>query len=157
LRELVDGHFAACDALLLDLRGRGGFPTEVDRVLRVLDAERNGWSKPVVALIDAGTRSAKEVLAWRLRSSERALLVGEATAGAVLPASFAPVGDGAVLMYPAATLGAMSARLESRGVLPDVPVELPLTPAQGGRGDDPIFSAAIVAARVWCEARASIR
>jgi carboxyl-terminal processing protease len=151
VRDLLAKDFRDCDALILDLRGRGGYAAQVGQVARLFDAEHGGWNKPLVALIHAGTRSAKEILAWTLRNSGHALLVGEHTAGAVVPASFADVGDGAVLMYPAATLGAMTERLEGKGVEPDVPVAAPLADAGG---EDPILSAALVAARVWCETRA---
>ncbi len=151
VRELLAQGFRDCDALLLDLRGRGGYASQVDRLASLFDAEHGGWDKPVVALIHSGTRSAKEMLAWTLREGERALLVGEHTAGAVVPASFADVGDGAVLMYPAFSLGRMTELLEGKGVEPDVAVAGPLADAEG---EDPILSAGLVAARVWCEARA---
>lgn len=154
LRELLEGGFRDCDALLLDLRGRGGYPGEIETIVRLLDPSRGGWDRPLIVLVHAGTRSAKEILAWRLRSGENALLVGEHTAGAVIPASFATVGDDAVLMYPSSTLGRMTELLEGKGVEPHVVVAAPL-PHAGG--DDPILSAAIVAGRVWCEARATVR
>ena len=148
LKELVRGEFSQCDALLVDLRGRGGHASEVDRILRVLDPEGGPWSRPVVLLTDGGTRSAKEVIAHRLREQGGVIVVGERTAGAVIPATFTEVGAGAVLMYPAFTLGAMTGLLEGRGVDPDIEVAAPLPLVDGA---DPILDAALVAARVWCQ------
>jgi carboxyl-terminal processing protease len=147
LGELIEGEFADCDVLLLDLRGRGGHAVEVDRIARVLHPENGSWRRPVVLLTDGGTRSAKEVIAHRLREQGGVIQVGERTAGAVIPATFTQVASGAVLMYPISTLGRLTGLLEGRGVEPDVPVEAPL-PHAGGK--DPILEAGLIAARVWC-------
>jgi carboxyl-terminal processing protease len=122
LRELSAGELAGCTALVLDLRGRGGSAATVEEVVQVLDRRRGAFGGRVVALVDHATRSAKEVLAWRLQRSGRATIVGERTAGAVLPATFAEIGDDSVLMYPATSLGEASRALEGVGVTPDLAV-----------------------------------
>ena len=129
LREHPD-----CGGLLLDLRGRGGSALECGPILRVLQrAHARGLS--IVALTDARTRSAKEILALELRRRGLARLVGECTAGAVLVADYAALSDDAVLMLPVGRLS-YSAALEGTGVTPDVQVSeaLPATP-----GADPIL------------------
>lgn len=127
--------------LVLDLRGRGGSALECGPVIEVLErAHRQGL--PIVALVDDRTRSAKEVIAWDLQQRELALLVGEPTAGAVLPASFARVAHDAVLMLPERRLGAYTRRLEGRGVAPDVPVADPFPPEPG---TDPVLWAGLEA------------
>ncbi|MGE3175288.1 MAG: S41 family peptidase [Planctomycetota bacterium] len=129
LRAALDEH-PDCEALLLDLRGRGGSALECPRVVREVElAARRGV--PTVALIDARTRSAKEVIASELQQRGIALLVGERTAGAVLPASFVELGSDAVLMLPEEELAAHSRALEGRGVTPEVQVSDPLPPAPG--------------------------
>jgi C-terminal processing protease CtpA/Prc len=135
LRAALEDH--PCDGLLLDLRGRGGSALES---LLVLDAVRRACDEGVrvVALVDSRTRSAKEVIALELQRRGLATLVGERTAGAVLPATFAPVGQGAVLMYPATRLGRYSQEIEGVGVAPDVPCADPLPYAPGA---DPILEA----------------
>ncbi|UCC83966.1 MAG: PDZ domain-containing protein, partial [Gemmatimonadota bacterium] len=100
LRQKLETELAASDALVFDLRGRGGNRATVPRLLEVLDDARAARDLPLVALIDRGTRSAKEVIAHELRKRGRTLLVGERTAGAVIPAAFADVGEDTYLMFP---------------------------------------------------------
>jgi len=151
LRELCVGRFAGCDALILDLRGRGGAAHEAWAMLKALDPEGGVWDRPVVALVHADSRSAKEVIAYELAERGWATLVGETTAGAVIPATFEPVGSDSVLMFPSMTLGEHTDRIEGRGVAPDVAVDYPL-PWSEGR--DPILEAGLAAARARCEERA---
>ena len=133
LRELFNGKFAGAEGLLLDLRGRGGNGFAVGDILQVLE----NWRRPIVALTDRQSRSAKDVLAYEFRKRKLATLVGEATAGAVIPASFAPVGEGMVLMFPSFTLGEYTQKLELKGgVQPHISVER-AGPYSAGR--DPIF------------------
>lgn len=135
LEKLVQGEFKNADALVLDLRGRGGDASMVMRVLKVLAGRSSKWRKPIVALIDAQTRSAKEMLAWELQSRDLGVLVGQTTAGALLPAMFAEVGGDSVLMYPAFSLGRYSQEIEGKGVKPDVEAVSPLPFSAGA---DPI-------------------
>jgi carboxyl-terminal processing protease len=133
---LLRDEFADCDACVLDLRGRGGDGAAVaPLVAAVKDA-----GMPMVALIDRGTRSAKEVIAYRLRQEEAATLVGEHTARAVIPASFRRVGKDDVLMFPTFTLGKYTDAIEGVGVAPHVaqPDHLPFA-----AGDDPILRAGL--------------
>lgn len=135
--ELLDafreGECARCDALVLDLRGRGGNAMAVEPIL----AAAGRWSpRPVLALTDRHSRSAKDVIAFELKERGLATLVGERTAGAVIPASFREVGDGMVLMLPTFTLGRYTEILEGNGVEPDVTVEAPMPDAPGA---DPIL------------------
>ena len=136
LRDAMRAVFADCDALVLDLRGRGG---SGDQVFEILD-ELERWRRPAVVLTDHATRSAKEVLAWEIRRRRLATLIGERTAGAVIPASFAAVGDDAVLMYPATSLDKYTEAIEGVGVAPDVYAAAP-GPYSAGR--DPILQAAV--------------
>lgn len=148
LRELCEDRFADCDALVLDLRGRGGAAHEAFGMLRVLDREEGDWRKPLVALIHADSRSAKEVIAYELKRRGDAVLVGERTHGAVIPATFQEVGQGAVLMFPSTSLGRYTEAIEGRGVVPDVEVAYPLPWTAGA---DPILEAGLNAAREWCD------
>lgn len=121
LEDALDGALASSDALVLDLRGRGGSAPVVPRILRLLtEGPERRFLGPVVALIDRQARSGKEVLADELRISGAARLVGEPTAGAVIPAAFADVGSGAVLMFPPMTMPTYTERLEGKPVRPDV-------------------------------------
>lgn len=123
LREMLNGDFADCDALVLDLRGRGGNGMAIQALLRTLQGEGSNWQGPVVALLNRHSRSAKEVIAYELRRQNIALLVGERTAGAVIPATFRDVGHDSVLMFPTFKLGRYTEHIEGIGVEPDVAVE----------------------------------
>lgn len=138
LDESCKGPFAGCDGLVLDLRGRGGSGSEVFRLVSLL---REKWHpRPLTVLIDSGTRSAKEVFAYQVREELKGLIVGEKTAGAVVPASFRQVGQGTILMYPAFTITGHTDRLEGRGVAPDI-----FVPDKGpySEGADPILEAGL--------------
>jgi carboxyl-terminal processing protease len=133
LRELLAGEFAGADGLLLDLRGRGGNGVVVPDILQIL----GDWKRPIVALTDRQSRSAKDALAYEFKERHLATLVGEKTAGAVIPATFAPVGENTVLMFPSFTLGEYTRKLELKGgVDPDIFVER-AGPDSGG--NDPIL------------------
>jgi carboxyl-terminal processing protease len=133
LRELFAGEFAKADGLILDLRGRGGNGVVVPDILQLL----SNWKRPIVALIDRQSRSAKDALAYEFKQRRLATLVGEQTAGAVIPASFAKVGEKTMLMFPSFTLGEYTQKLELKGgVAPDVFVE---RAGPYSAGDDPIY------------------
>jgi carboxyl-terminal processing protease len=140
LREALLGHFKECDALLLDLRGRGGNAPVVAQVMRLLNGPEAVWTRPVVALVDRQSRSGKDALAYELKVSGRALLVGEPTAGAVLPAAFADVGPETVLMFPSFSLPRYTELLELKPTAPDVHVE---RAGPYSAGLDPILDAGI--------------
>lgn len=148
LRELCTERFADCDALVFDLRGRGGAAHEAFRIARDLDAREGVWRKPLVLLVDDGTRSAKEVITHELRTSHSAIVVGEKTPGAVIPATFRDVGSDTVLMFPSFTLGTHTSEIEGVGIVPDVEVAYPLSWTAGA---DPVLEAGLLAARAWCE------
>jgi C-terminal processing protease CtpA/Prc len=150
LDDALSGALADSQALVIDLRGRGGSAPVVSRLLRLLEAgPTRRFRGPVVALIDRQARSGKEALAYELRARGVARLVGEATSGAVIPAAFAELGMDAVLMFPPMTLPVYSEKLELQPTPPDVAV------AWGGpySGDtDPIRQAGLdEAARLVAE------
>ena len=140
LREALLGDFADCDALLLDLRGRGGNAPVVPQILRILHGPEAVWDRPVVALVDRQSRSGKDALAYELKASGRARLVGEPTAGAVVPVSFAEVGAESVLRFPSFTLPKYTELLELKPTPPDVRVE---RAGPYSAGADPILDAGL--------------
>ncbi len=146
-KKLLAESFADCTAVVLDLRGRGG---DGAATASLVAAVRTA-GKPVVALIDRNTRSAKEVIAYRLRQDEVATLVGEHTARAVIPATFRPIGEHDVLMFPTFTLGEFTKEIELIGVAPHVTQSDTLRYAAG---DDAILQAGLrEAARQAASAR----
>ncbi len=143
IRAALQAPLAACDALILDLRGRGGHAAVAREIVNLFRPSRRRirggqgelepavWSKPVVFLIDERTRSAKEMLAHELRAARIGPLVGTRTEGAVLGAGFFPLPDGSVLELPIADVVMEGVRLEGIGVAPDHEVDLIVPYAAG--------------------------
>jgi len=139
LDEVLEGKIGDSEGLILDLRdGYGGNSMEdLDHFYRnpagypkFILKGRDGkiqttymtYDKPVVALINDGARSGKELLAYSLKSSGRAPLVGITTAGAVLGGRLFPL-DKRTALYLAVADGNMGGvRLEGVGVKPDIEV-----------------------------------
>lgn len=147
MRSLCQGEFADCDALVFDLRGRGGAAHEAMALVNSLDVD-GVWGKPLVLLVHDDSRSAKEVISSELQKRGAAIVVGEQTHGAVIPATFEDVGFDTYLMFPAFTLGDYTKRLEGIGVTPDIPIDFPL---EFTAGADPIERAGLLAAAAWCD------
>ncbi len=85
------------------------------------------YSGPLVTLINGGSRSGKELLAFSLKNSKRGALVGERTAGAVLAGRMIVINDRCAL-YLAVMDGTIGGkRLEGIGVPPDINVAYPLS------------------------------
>lgn len=125
LNQKIEGDFKDCDALVLDLRGRGGNGAAISKIVDTLKKASESKHRPIVALFDRQSRSAKDVLAYELKRTGIARLVGEPTAGAVIPASFADVGYDSILMFPSFKLPRYTDLLELKPVKPDVYVERP--------------------------------
>jgi len=142
LRGILRGRLGRARVLVVDLRGRGGSADVTLEVEQVLRAD----GRAIAALIDDEARSAKEVLAYRLRPLERCVLVGETTAGAVVPAGYADLfGEGKMMVPSRRVLPGIlrltdGVALEGVGVDPEVDVEFDL-PYSGGR--DVILSRAL--------------
>ncbi len=89
---------------------------------------------------------AKEVIAYEMKARNIALVVGEGTAGAVIPASFTDVGFDTMLMYPTFRMGKYTDAIEGIGVEPDVLVK---DAGPYSHGADPLLEAAIEQARTF--------
>lgn len=114
----------------LTLIGRNG-----DR--RQIDAR---WKKPVVMLVNEGSRSGKEILAQGFRQYRVGSIVGSKTAGAVVAGRAFVMKDGSLLYLAVADVLVEGDRLEGKGVIPDV--EVPFTP-EYAQGADPQKARAI--------------
>ena len=131
------------NAMVIDLRGRGGSASEVTRIIDVVDKYRKRTGKPVVALADRQSRSGKDLLVYEFK--QRGIrIIGEASAGAVIPATFADVGFDSVLMFPSFRLPKYSDLLELKPIPPDVLVE---RAGVFAAGQDPILDAGLDEAR----------
>jgi C-terminal processing protease CtpA/Prc len=132
-----------CDGLIIDLRGRGGSPMVMNACFapfgdpppvssypgmprNKIDYGMPKWNRPVVALQDSGSRSAKEVYAHNWKYLDIGPLVGESTPGAVLGSTFSELPDGSYLLYPATNARDLSwgkTELEGNPVEPTHPVK----------------------------------
>jgi carboxyl-terminal processing protease len=157
VQEAIDraltGPLKDADALVVDLRSRwGGAPPDAAEVFlggtppfRFID--RNGkaedsnvrWHKPVVGIIDEGTRSGLEVFAYALKL-KGIPLVGARTAGALLGGRGYMLPDGSLLELAVADVEVNGVRLEGKGVEPDVAVPFDIRYAAGR---DPQLDAAL--------------
>lgn len=147
--ELFYGRLRNADALILDLReGWGGAPLSAINIYTakgptITTIGRDGvrgkdighWNKPVVMLVNEGSRSAKEILAYSFQQYDIGPVVGAKTAGAVVAGRAFLMPDGSLLYLAVADVYVDgNLRLEGKGVTPDVVV--PFSP-EYAKGADP--------------------
>ena len=151
---LTAGKLKDADALIWDLRdGWGGAdPDYLDifnaRQPAMTMIERGGgreivngkWEKPVVLLINGGTRSGKEVLAYGFKKYGMGKVVGTTSAGALLAGRAWLLSNDSLLLLAVADVLVDGERLEGRGVTPTVPVPFDIRYAHGS---DPQLDRAI--------------
>jgi carboxyl-terminal processing protease len=134
-------------AIIIDLRGNtggiletliglGGMLTEksidlgtsiykVGSENMVAASKAKNYKGRLVFLVDNQTASAAEMFAAGLQESNRALIVGEKTAGEALPSVSVEIPTGAVLLYPIANFKTRNGNyLEGKGVEPNFVVAL---------------------------------
>lgn len=144
--ELLYGRLSEADGFVLDLReGWGGAPLTALNIytaqnLSVRNIPRNGrqytsnsaWKKPVVMLVNEGSRSAKEILAFGFQQYGIGPVVGTKTAGAVVAGRPFIMQDGSLLYVAVSDVYVNgNQRLEGKGVTPDITVPFSLEYAQG--------------------------
>ncbi|MEZ4850153.1 MAG: S41 family peptidase [Bacteroidia bacterium] len=135
------GSLKDADVLIWDLRdGWGGASPEYLNVfnnqipqLSFTDREGNTryfdsqWRKPVVMLINQGSRSGKELLAYGFKKYEIGPIVGETTAGAVVAGRLFVMPSGNLLYLAVNNAMVDGEVLEGKGVSPtiSVPMRIP--------------------------------
>ena len=133
---LSDGPLKDADALIWDLRdGWGGaVPEYLDLfntrapTMQVFGRSGTGefenvkWRKPVAMLVNGGTRSGKEVLAYGFKKYRLGEVIGTRTEGAVLAATAFLIGRGLLLLAVEDVL-VDGERLEGVGVAPTIEVQ----------------------------------
>ena len=158
--ELLYGSLKDTDALVLDVRGGwgGANPTYLnlftERSVEFASVRRDGttvsfsssWTKPVVLLVDEGSRSGKEIIAFSFRHLGIGPIVGENTAGAAVAGRFNVLSDGSALYIAVADVTIEGERIEGRGVAPDI--EVPFDPAYAAGADPQLERAVEIAARL---------
>ncbi|WP_165222527.1 S41 family peptidase [Aquisphaera insulae] len=145
IRDAIAGPFAGADALILDLRdGWGGaaptFLNLFNRTPPVLEQKgRDGkglkfdtqWRKPLVLLINEGSKSGKEIVAYAVKKHKLGKLVGTSSGGAVLAGTPIRFDDRSILYLAVADVRVDGETLEGVGVRPDEPVTDALPFADG--------------------------
>lgn len=143
--EIAYGKLRDADGLILDLRDGWGGATPnylnifTDKVPVLTEIPRSGkritldyqWRKPVVMLVNNGTRSGKEILAYGFQQYGIGKVIGTKTAGAVVAGSPFLLQDGSLLYLAVLDVFVNQDRLEGKGVTPDIEVPFQLEYAQG--------------------------
>ena len=135
LDRAVLNKLADTDGLILDLRdGYGGTPFGYFNVFDTPDVvweqtgrdgtvtRHTGYDRPMTALINGGTRSAKEYFTLQFKKSKRASVIGATTTGAFLGAGGFPITQDGYLELPVVGLKLDGKRIEGVGVPPDISV-----------------------------------
>jgi carboxyl-terminal processing protease len=144
-QELFYDRLKDADGLVWDLRdGWGGAsPTYLNIFTAptptITNVFRDGikrqnklrWDKPVVMLVNQGSRSGKEILAYGFRKYDVGKIVGTQTAGAVVAGRPYIMPDGSLLYLAVADVFIDGERLEGKGVVPDLKVPVSVPYAQG--------------------------
>ncbi|MGQ9869303.1 S41 family peptidase [Leptodesmis sp.] len=144
--DLIYGKLWNADGLVLDLRdGWGGAPltalniytargpslTSIGRDGRRMTYQPS-WNKPVVMLVNEGSRSAKEILAYGFQQYKIGKVIGTKTPGAVVAGRAFLMQDGSLLYLAVADVYLDDTlRLEGKGVTPDIEVPFSVEYAQG--------------------------
>lgn len=154
LTELLSSEsLRSADGLVLDLRSRwGGYGSEAADLFlsRTRDMSITGadgkervlvarWRKPLVAIIDQGTRSSMEIIAYSLQQAGIPL-IGTRTAGAVLTVRSFLLRDNSLMLVAVNDVKLDGKRFEGVGVSPDIAVPFDLRYAGGA---DPQFDRAV--------------
>ncbi|WP_414756504.1 S41 family peptidase [Anabaena sp. CCY 9910] len=145
--ELIYGRLKNADGLILDLRdGWGGGDISYLNIFTaeqspsVTHVQRNGrrytynyqWKKPVVMLVNEGSRSSKEILAFNFQQNQIGQVIGTKTTGAVVAGRPYIMQDGSLVYVAVADVFLNdNQRLEGKGVTPDINVPFSLEYAQG--------------------------
>ena len=109
------------DVPLLESVGRDGKKQAFDQQIR----------RPAVLLVNGGTRSGKETIAYGAKKHGLARLVGERTAGAYNFGGPSCLSDGSLLLLAQSDARVDGERLEGRGVAPDIEVPFDFRYAAG--------------------------
>jgi carboxyl-terminal processing protease len=142
---LSTGKLKDVDALVWDLRdGWGGAQAYYLDIFSDLGptmtmTERDGeretsnvkWRKPAALLINGGSRSGKEVLAYGFKKYQVGEVIGTRTAGALLAGRAFLLKDDSLLLLAVADVEVDGERLEGVGVMPTIEVPFPLEYAGG--------------------------
>lgn len=122
--DLRDGYGAlgvdAVDWLFRPTSGMQSFSNRAQDGIK--EIWRIGYNQPVVAIINGGARSGKELVALQLQKTGRATLVGEKTAGAMVGGRYFAIDKRTCLYLAIVDVEIDGQRLEGVGVSPDIKI-----------------------------------
>lgn len=96
---------------------------------------------PVAVLVNGGSASGSEIVAGALKDYQRALVVGDKTAGALAGSILVSLPEGGMSVTVERILLPKSAKVEGIGLSPNLPVDLSVTAME--RGEDSQLQAAL--------------
>ena len=98
------------------------------------------WRKPAALLINGGSRSGKEVLAYGFKKYQVGEVIGTRTAGALLAGRAFLLPDDSLLLLAVSDVAVDGERLERIGVAPTIEVPFPI---EYSAGEDPQIDKAV--------------
>lgn len=116
--SVFESYFLPKNTTLLEFKSRTG-AVQVERTVTWLTEEK--YNKPVYIMVNKGTASAAEAFAYVLQAQKRALVIGQASAGAANMNTFYPVNKEYFVSISTAapTLPGTDQSWEQKGVQPD--------------------------------------
>lgn len=131
----VGGMAPGLAGLLFDKRASlGSMKTRSGSMEFVVFPQSNPFKGQIILLTDHGTGSTSEVFAAGMQETGRATVIGETSAGAVLPSVFDKLPTGFLFQYAISDYRSpKNILIEGRGVIPDVPVKQTRTALLSGR------------------------
>ncbi|MDQ6788425.1 MAG: S41 family peptidase, partial [Acidobacteriota bacterium] len=98
---------------------------KISRTIRIIHPHRKNYKGKIIVLTDNLSYSAAEIFAAALQENNRAIVIGERSAGEALPALTQILPTGAIFLYPVANFETPKGNLlEGKGIEPNILIAL---------------------------------